>query len=252
MTQTHTINNKYPPGVYHIIANEGAERFSFYGMRSILASFLVLHFFNPTMDPALRSVAEAKANETTHFFVSLAYALPFLGGLMADWFFGKYRVIFYISIVYCFGHLCLAMFDNRLDIFKCGLLLIAIGAGGIKSCVSANLGDQFTNENRHLMSKVYGWFYFSINAGSVLSTILIPLVYAYYGPKWAFGIPGILMAIATLIFINGRKIYVSLPPSGINKITLYLFHYTRFLTGGKKKKASIYLMLPKKNLHPKR
>lgn len=233
MDKTETKSNPYPKSIGYIIANEGAERFSFYGMRSILATFLVFHFFNPTMNPLLQATAESRANETTHFFVSLAYALPFLGGLIADWFFGKYKVIIYISLVYCAGHLCLALFDHDLDKFKYGLILIAIGAGGIKSCVSANLGDQFTSSNRHLMSKVYGWFYFSINAGSVLSTIFIPLVYDRFGAKWAFGIPGILMGIATIIFFSGRKTYINVPPSGVNKnnfvfISIYaLFNYKK-------------------------
>jgi POT family proton-dependent oligopeptide transporter len=88
---------KYPRSIPFIIGNEAAERFSFYGMRSILATFLVAQFFNPTLNPALQTVAEAKANESTHFFVTLAYTLPFVGGLVADWFTGKYKIILYIS-----------------------------------------------------------------------------------------------------------------------------------------------------------
>ena len=57
-----------------------------------------------------------------------------------------------------------------------GLGLIAFGSGGIKPCVSANVGDQFGESNKHLLSKVFGWFYFSINAGSFASTILCPLM----------------------------------------------------------------------------
>ncbi|RYZ92713.1 MAG: MFS transporter, partial [Sphingobacteriaceae bacterium] len=113
---------RYPKGVPFIIGNEAAERFSFYGMRSILATFLVAQFFNPTLNPALQNVAVAKANETTHFFVSLAYTMPFVGAVMADWFFGKYKIILYISILYCLGHLTLSLFDNNLDGFKAGLL----------------------------------------------------------------------------------------------------------------------------------
>ncbi|MFX7739992.1 hypothetical protein ABTJ99_21925, partial [Acinetobacter baumannii] len=67
------------------------------------------------------------------------------------------------------------------------------------------------------MSKVYGWFYFSINSGSVLSTLLIPIVYSKYGPEWAFGIPGILMCIATIVFWSGRKKYVKVAPTGMKK-----------------------------------
>ena len=252
MDKTESKKGSYPKSIGYIIANEGAERFSFYGMRSILATFLVFHFFNPTMNPLLQINAEAKANETTHFFVSLAYALPFVGGLVADWFFGKYKVIIYVSVVYCIGHLCLALFDHDLEKFKYGLILIAIGAGGIKSCVSANLGDQFTTDNKHLMSKVYGWFYFSINAGSVLSTILIPLIYDRYGPKWAFGIPGILMALATVIFFWGRKTYTNVPPSGVNKNNfVFISVYALLNWRSKKKKQSLLDVAKEKFDHQK-
>ncbi len=145
-------------------------------MRSILVTFLVAQFFNPTVNPPSRPSPEPKPMSRC-IFVALAYTMPLLGGLAADWFFGKYRVILYISMVYCVGHLYLALFENNLSGFTFGLVLIAIGAGGIKSCVSANVGDQFDESNQHLMSKVYGWFYFSINAGSVVSAILIPLIY---------------------------------------------------------------------------
>jgi len=83
---------RYPKSVPFIIGNEAAERFSFYGMRSILVTFLVAQFYNPAHNPALTIVAEAKANQMTHLFVTLAYALPFVGGLVADWFTGKYKV----------------------------------------------------------------------------------------------------------------------------------------------------------------
>lgn len=244
--------DQYPKSIGYIIANEGAERFSFYGMRSILATFLVFHFFNPTLNPLLQSASEARANETTHFFVSLAYALPFIGGLVADWFFGKYKVIIYISLVYCVGHLCLALFDNDLDKFKYGLILIAIGAGGIKSCVSATLGDQFNASNKHLMSKVYGWFYFSINAGSVLSTITIPLIYDRYGAKWAFGIPGVLMGIATLIFFLGRNTYIKVLPAGINRNNFVFISIYALIHWKEKKKNQSLLEVSKQRFDPQK
>lgn len=240
-----TTEAKYPRSIPYIIGNEAAERFSFYGMRSILATFLVAQFFNPTLNPALQTVAEAKANESTHFFVTLAYTLPFVGGLVADWFTGKYRIILYISIVYCLGHLCLAVFDNNLNGFILGLVLIAVGAGGIKSCVSANVGDQFDKSNQALLSKVYGWFYFSINAGSVISTVLIPWVYANWGAKWAFGIPGLLMALATIIFFLGRKKYVRVPPGGINKNNFVFISIYALFNLGKKQKGQSWLDVAK-------
>jgi POT family proton-dependent oligopeptide transporter len=242
----------FPRSVPYIIGNEAAERFSFYGMRSILVTFLVAQFYNPTGNKALTTIAEAHANESTHFFVTLAYALPFVGGLVADWFTGKYKIILYLSMVYCLGHLFLSMFDSSLSGFSAGLVLVAIGAGGIKSCVSANVGDQFDATNQDMLSKVYGWFYFSINAGSMVSTILIPWTYQNYGAKLAFGIPGILMALATIIFFSGRKQYVRVPPKGIDRdnfvfITVYALTHL-----SKRKKGQSILDIAKENHDPEK
>jgi len=248
------VKPRYPRSIPFIIGNEAAERFSFYGMRSILVTFLVAQFYNPThsKDPSIVQTAEAHANASTHFFVALAYALPFVGGVVSDWFTGKYKIILYISIVYCFGHLCLGLFDTNLSMFTFGLVLIAIGAGGIKSCVSANVGDQFDKTNASLLDKVYGWFYFSINAGSMISTVLIPWVYETYGPKWAFGIPGILMLLATIIFFSGRKMYVRVPPSGVNKNNFVFISVYALFNLGKKKKGESWLDVAKGEYDPER
>jgi len=258
MTQDFTtdppINKKsrFPRAVPFIIGNEAAERFSFYGMRSILATFLIAQFFNPHNIASLQNNSEALANEKTHTFVALAYFMPLLGGIAADWFFGKYKIILYISLVYCLGNLCLAMYTNDINMFSFGLILIAVGAGGIKSCVSANVGDQFDASNQDLLSKVYGWFYFSINAGSVFSTILIPWVYQAYGPKLAFGIPGILMALATLIFFSGRKMYVRVPPKGVNKNNFVFISFYALTHLGRKEKGQNWLDVAKGAYDPER
>jgi POT family proton-dependent oligopeptide transporter len=127
---------------------------------------------------------------------------------------GKYRTILWLSLVYCAGHAALAIDDTRLGL-GIGLILIALGSGGIKPCVSANVGDQFGPSNKHLLEKVYAWFYFSINFGSLFSTLLTPYLLANHGPAWAFGVPGIFMALATIIFWLGRNKYAHRPPGGI-------------------------------------
>ena len=214
-----------PKAVPFIIGNEAAERFSFYGIRSIMSTFLVAQFFNPTMNPLMQEVAEAKSNEMVHLFVTLAYFMPLVGGILADWFFGKYKVILYVSILYAIGNLLLALSTHNIGLFSIGLVVIAAAAGGIKSCVSANVGDQFDKSNEHLMSKMYGWFYFTINTGSIVSTLLIPIVYNKYGPELAFGIPGVLMCLATIIFWSGRKKYVRIKPSGAKKENFMFISY---------------------------
>ncbi len=206
-----------PKSMPYIIGSEIAERFSFYGLRSIMVTFMAVTFFNPTLNPALTAESDAKANEMSHLFVTLAYFMPMVGAILADWFFGKYRVILFVSILYTLGHFILSVSESSYPLFATGLVIIACCAGGIKSCVSANMGDQFDASNAHLISKAYGWFYMSINLGGTLAPLFIPLLKKYYGPGVAFGVPGILMALATLIFFLGRKKYKNVPPAGIKR-----------------------------------
>ena len=205
----------FPKALPFIIGNEVAERFSYYGMRAILPTFLVAQFFNPSHRPALNAVAEAQANDFVHSFAALGYALPIVGALLADWVVGKYRVILYLSLLYCVGHALLAAFVDDLNGFRLGLLVVAVGMGGIKSSVTANLGDQFDRRNEHLLPKAYGWFQLSIDVGAALSTAFVPELYARYGAAVAFGVPGLLMGAATLTFWLGRRRYVRVPPTGL-------------------------------------
>lgn len=201
-----------PPGIPYIIGNEAAERFSFYGMRTILVVFMTQYLMNAQGQLAPMTDEEAKA--WFHTFVSAVYFLPLLGAIISDALLGKYRTIFYLSIVYCLGHLALAVDDTRVGL-AVGLSLIALGSGGIKPCVSANVGDQFGKANQHLLPRVFGWFYFSINFGSFFSTLLTPWLLKHHGPAWAFGVPGIFMFLATVIFWMGRNKFVRVPPAGM-------------------------------------
>src|SRR5438093_1619472 len=190
-----------PPGIPYIVGNEAAERFSYYGMNSILVIFMTKYLMDAQGRPDLMSDKDAEG--WYHMFVSWVYLLPLLGAFLADAVLGKYRTILILSVVYCFGHLALALDHTRMGL-AVGLGLIALGAGGIKPCVSANVGDQFGVTNQHLLPRVFSWFYFSINLGSAFSTILIPELLERYGPKIAFGTPGIFMFIATVVFWFGR------------------------------------------------
>lgn len=198
-----------PRQIPFIIGNEGCERFSFYGMRNVLTVFLVSSLLT-TLPEADR---EGAAKEVFHTFVIGVYFFPLLGGWIADRLLGKYRTILLLSIVYTFGHAMLAMFEGSPTGFYAGLGLIALGSGGIKPCVSSFVGDQFEQSNKHLAKVVFDAFYWIINFGSFFASLLIPYTLKAYGPRVAFGIPGVLMAVATLIFWLGRHRYVNLPPA---------------------------------------
>lgn len=206
-----------PPGIPWIIGNEAAERFSFYGMRTILVVFMSKYLF--LLDGrGGKPMAEAVAVEHYHTFVAWVYFTPLLGALLSDIFLGKYRTIILLSLVYCLGHValaCMGAWGNSPGWLFAGLLLICLGSGGIKPCVSAHVGDQFGPANRHLLTRIYNWFYFSINLGSFVSTLLTPWLLEWYGPHWAFGVPGALMAVATALFWLGRHKFVHIPPGGM-------------------------------------
>ena len=210
---------RMPGGVPYIVGNEAAERFSFYGMRAILAVFLTTYLIDSSGE--LNPMDDNTANVWQHNFVAAVYFLPMLGAIISDWLFGKYHTILWLSLVYCLGHAVMALvdypaltgMDPRITL-GIALGLIALGAGGIKPCVSAHVGDQFGKTNQHLLTKVYSWFYFSINLGSTISTLLTPWLLKEYGPGVAFGVPGVLMALATFVFWLGRHKFVHVPPGG--------------------------------------
>ena len=213
---TPELSDKLPPGIPYIVGNEAAERFSFYGMKAILFVFMTQYLMKA--GGGERDVmTPAQANEWVHLFVTSAYFFPIIGALFSDLFLGKYRTILWISIIYCLGHLCLAIDDTRFWLMS-GLTLIAIGTGAIKPCVSAHVGDQFGTKNQHLISRVFGWFYFAINLGATASTLLTPFLLKMFGPSVAFGVPGVLMALATFVFWLGRHKFIHVPPGGMGAV----------------------------------
>jgi POT family proton-dependent oligopeptide transporter len=201
-----------PPGIPYIVGNEGAERYSYYGMRAILVIFMTRFLMNAQGELDVMTDEEAKT--WFHGFVTAVYFFPILGAVLSDAFLGKYRTIMTLSIVYCLGHLTLAIDDTRVGL-GLGLGLIAVGSGGIKPCVSAHVGDQFGQTNSHLLPKVFGWFYFAINVGALASILFAEPLLHRFGPSVAFGVPGVLMAIATLVFWMGRHKFVHIPPGGV-------------------------------------
>jgi proton-dependent oligopeptide transporter, POT family len=213
--------DRMPPGVPYIISSEAAERFSYYGMNSILVIFMTQYLLNAHGRPDF--MTQDQADAWYHTFVSAVYFLPLLGAILADAVIGKFWTIMSLSVVYCFGHLALALDHRRLGLVI-GLTLIALGAGGIKPCVSATVGDQFGKSNQHLLTRVFSWFYFSINVGSAFSTLLIPWLLATQGPSIAFGIPGVLMFIAAVIFWMGRRRFAHIPPAGLDKFAREIFN----------------------------
>ncbi|XP_031574670.1 peptide transporter family 1-like [Actinia tenebrosa] len=207
---------RFPRSIYFIVGNEFCERFSYYGMKAILFMYLtrVLKFSNNT------------GTAVFHTFSMLCYFTPLFGAMLADGWIGKYRTILYVSLIYALGNLVVSMTAlPPLGMGEAagpmiGLLLIAIGTGGIKPCVSAFGGDQFPSDQEHLLQSFFSVFYFAINAGSLSSMLLTPVlrgdVQCFRDDCYslAFGIPALLMLLAIALFWAGRHGYKRRPPSG--------------------------------------
>lgn len=209
----------FPRSVYYIIGNEFCERFSYFGMKSVLAVYLIDWL----------SLTQANATIFIHAFNLVSYCFSLLGGFLADSVFGKYETIVYLSIIYLIGSLFLTFSSVPVDACKwdgclltsmLSLLLLAIGTGGIKPCVSSFGGDQFAPEALAQISNFFSIFYFTVNAGSMLSMLVTPLLRAKlrcFGVDScfpaAFGVPCATMGIAILIFVCGSHSYKK---SGLN------------------------------------
>ncbi|EDQ86916.1 uncharacterized protein MONBRDRAFT_27711 [Monosiga brevicollis MX1] len=226
---SHLVFGRYPRACLYIIGQEFSERATYYGLRTILVLYLV-NYFGYTND---------RATVWYHVFVMVSYLTSILGGILADSSWGKYKTIFWLSIVYLIGssllsftsvnHLtgsppspwgaflcpslsrassrfhpflhpmslafcclfhspllvCLPYPDAHVCVCVCmwttltiptsALAFIALGTGGIKPCVSAFGGDQFTASQSGLIQ--------------------------------AFGVPAALMAVALVVFVAGRHLY---------------------------------------------
>ncbi|MDG2199580.1 MAG: POT family MFS transporter [Phycisphaerales bacterium] len=222
-------STKLPGGIPYIIGNEAAERFSFYGMKGILTIFMAQMLVFMPGGVLEEQMGPSEVVSRYHLFVSAVYITPLFGAFIADAFLGKYLTIMLLSIVYCLGHGALALMgtewpflDEPLNpsfFLMLGLILICVGSGGIKPCVSAHVGDQFGESSAKIwMTKIFMVFYLSINIGAALSNLATPWLLEHHGPHWAFGVPGVLMAIATLMFWMGRNKFIHVPPGGMDFI----------------------------------
>ncbi|XP_058460063.1 peptide transporter family 1 isoform X2 [Malaya genurostris] len=209
---------KYPRSIPFIISNEFCERFNYYGMRTVLVLYLTrkLDYDDDT------------ATVMYHSFTTLVYFMCIFGAIISDSWLGRFRTIWSLSIVYVCGSTLISIgaiptLDvNAKAMTIIGLLLIAIGSGGIKPCVAAFGGEQFKMpEQARYLAIFFSMFYFSINSGSFISTMITPILredVKCYGEddcfSLAFGVPAILMVVSIVIFLIGKPLYKITEPAG--------------------------------------
>jgi proton-dependent oligopeptide transporter, POT family len=188
---------QFPKGFWFVFWGELAERASYYGMRTILALFLldVLHF------------DEGRAGQTVQFFMATCWLLPLLGGYIADRFLGKYKTVIYFSVPYIIGHLILG---NARDpsVLYIAMAFLAIGVGSVKPNVSPLMGMIFEKAGKtYALSEAFSYFYAAINIGSFVTSKYLPHIRGSYGYSVAFAFPAALMIASMGLFAAGKKYY---------------------------------------------
>jgi proton-dependent oligopeptide transporter, POT family len=201
-----TENQKHPAGLFLLFASEMWERFSYYGMRAVLALYLT---------KALLYDKEA-ASTLYGGYVGLIYLTPLIGGFVADRYWGNRRSIIVGGISMSLGQFTLfasaLLRGSELSTFLLflGLGLMIVGNGFFKPNISSMVGSLYSPTDRR-RDAAYTIFYMGINTGSFLGNLVTSLFGDTGNPddfKWAFLAVGIAMSLGTLIFHLGKAKYL--------------------------------------------
>src|SRR4030043_76299 len=112
---TPDLTDKAPQGIWHILTNECAERFAYYGMTFILFTFMTEYLLGPSGHKMPMNSSDAKSYY--HLFKAANYAFPIIGALMSDIWLGKFRTILWFSVLYCIGFIFLMVDQTRSGLF---------------------------------------------------------------------------------------------------------------------------------------
>jgi proton-dependent oligopeptide transporter, POT family len=200
----------HPPGLFVLFATEMWERFSFYGMKALLILYLVkYHLFTDT-----------EGNLLVGSYAALVYAMPVIGGYLADKYLGFRKAVIFGGILLVLGHIGMAYEGNAatamangsiardttaLGVFYFSLSLIILGVGFLKANISSIVGELYAKEDPRRDSG-FTIFYMGINLGSFLATILCSWLGETYGWGYGFGAAGIGMLLGLGVFIWGRPL----------------------------------------------
>ena len=190
----------HPIGLYVLFFTEMWERFSYYGMRSILVIYMIAQASN-TNGPGL-GWTELEAYQLYGWYVMLVYLISIPGGILADKVLGQKKTVMLGAVLLSIGHGVLAVEADWA--FFTGLLFIIAGVGCLKPNISTMVGGLYKKGDIR-RDKGFSIFYIGINLGSLLATTFIGLVVAKWGWHAGFGLAGIAMVLGLLVYIWGQK-----------------------------------------------
>ncbi|MBS0456106.1 MAG: peptide MFS transporter [Proteobacteria bacterium] len=198
----------HPKGLYVCFFTEMWERFSFYGMKALLLLYLIKH----------HGFLESQGLVVTGAYGGMVYAVPLLGGILADRFLGMRKAVVLGGILLCLGHLGMAYEGHAatttngvvhqdkfaLGVFYLSLSLIISGVGFLKPNISTIVGKLYP-ENDPRIDSGFTIFYAGINVGALFSSLICGYLGEVYGWGYGFGAAGIGMLAGLGMFISGQK-----------------------------------------------
>ncbi|KAG6915913.1 hypothetical protein DXG01_009283 [Tephrocybe rancida] len=244
------VADRLPYTAWLVVMVEFAERWSYYGTTNIYNNYIQFPLppgsTNGAVPKALRGgdiVAGAlgqgqqKSFALRTFNTFWVYCTPWIGGIIADTLWGRYKTIMVFSIVCLIGHIILVASSTpaalqsgnaSLGLLALSITIMGLGAGCIKSNVSPMIAEQYTGKLRKetlpsgevvikspavTIQSMYLWFYAAINFGScgAISASFLARDNGYWA---AFLVPTCIFAIVPFILLAGRKNYVVTPPRG--------------------------------------
>lgn len=200
----------HPKALFILFFTEMWERFSFYGMKALLIFYLTqYHLFSDSV-----------GNLTIGSYAALVYAVPVIGGFIADRYLGFRKAIVFGGIMLVLGHIGMAYEGNAatqsvtgeitrdntaLQIFYFSLSLIIVGVGFLKANISSLVGELYAVGDKRRDSG-FTLFYMGINLGSFLATLICVWLGESYGWSYGFGAAGVGMFFGLITFISGKKL----------------------------------------------
>lgn len=206
----------HPRGLAYLAFTEAWERFSYYGMASLVVLYMVQELLLPghienvmgmaTYRQALESVfgpmsTQALASQTFGFYSGLVYLTPLLGGWIADRWLGAKKTVLIGVLLMTAGHFAMAFEQS----FLLAMLLLVLGSGCLKGNIAAQVGHLYPPEDESRRTRGYTIFSTGINIGAMTGPLVCGGVAQVYGWHYGFGTAGVLMLLACAVYLIGQK-----------------------------------------------
>lgn len=187
-----------PWGLANLFGVEMWERFSFYGMQSLLAFYL----YYSVSDGGL-GMDQGAALSLVGAYGGFVYMTSLVASFVADRLLGSEKTLFYAAIIVMIGHIALALIPGYVGL-AVGLLLIGLGSGGVKTAAQVVLGQLYSRTDSR-RDAGFSLFYMGVNIGALLGPVVTGAIWGMGGFHWGFGIAAVGMALGLIQYVLMRK-----------------------------------------------